>query len=96
MIHSLPNPDLVGGLAGSERWMVKIFNNDHNSFDEVIAVLMAATGCDIQEAHMEAWEAHHLGQTPVHFDGEGRCKEVAGIISGVGVRTEVCREWEPE
>ena len=39
------------------RWMVTIYNNDHNSFGEVIGVLMRATECDREEAEIEAWEA---------------------------------------
>ena len=33
--------------------MVVIFNNDHNSADEVVNVIMEATACDIQEAYIE-------------------------------------------
>jgi ATP-dependent Clp protease adapter protein ClpS len=73
--------------------MVVIFNNEVNSFDEVIAVLMLATGCTAHEAAIEAWEAHTYGKAPVHFAGREVCEEAAAIISRVGVRAEVCEEW---
>lgn len=76
------------------RYMVEIFNNDHTPFDTVVAILMEATGCDVEEAAMEAWEAHTFGQTPVHFAGEQKCLRVASVISSVGVRSEVRKEWD--
>lgn len=78
----------VGG-----RFMVLIFNNDHTDYETVIRVLMEATGCDVQEASIETWEAHHYGKASVHFAGEAACYAVAAIINSVGVQTEVQREW---
>ena len=80
--------------TADDRWMVVIFNNDHNSFEDVILILMLATGCDIQEAKMETWEADHYGKAPVHFASQKECKRVAKIIEEVGVRTEVRPEWD--
>ncbi len=74
--------------------MVVIFNNETNSFDEVIEVLIEATGCDVDEAKMEAWEAHHFGKAPVHFASKSVCQEAAEIIASAGVRTEVSPEWQ--
>jgi ATP-dependent Clp protease adaptor protein ClpS len=80
--------------TGSGRYMTLIFNNEHNSFDEVIFVLMRATGCDLEEASIEAWEAHHYGKAPVHFASQDECASVALVISSIGVETEVRKEWE--
>jgi ATP-dependent Clp protease adaptor protein ClpS len=74
--------------------MVVIYNNDTNSMDEVIEVLMRATRCDLDEAYIEMWEAHTYGKAPVHFAGRGECEEAAAIISSIGLQTEVTREWE--
>jgi ATP-dependent Clp protease adaptor protein ClpS len=73
--------------------MVVIFNNETNSIDEVIDVLMQATGCDAEEAAIETWEAHHYGKAPVHFASKGECDEAAETISRIGVKTEVAQEW---
>lgn len=73
--------------------MVVIFNNDTNSMDEVVSVLMIATGCDLEEATIEMWEAHTFGKAGVHFAAKDECEYVAGIIGSVGIKTEVTQEW---
>jgi ATP-dependent Clp protease adapter protein ClpS len=74
--------------------MVVIYDNDNNTVDEVIEILMRATGCGSQEAMIETWEAHNLGKAPVHFAERTECEIVAGMIGSIGVQTEVRREWE--
>lgn len=91
---SLPRPEVGGPGTGGDRWMVTIFNNDTNSMDEVVEVLIRATGCDLQEASIEMWEAHHLGKSHVHFAAKPECEEAAKIISSVGIQTEVQPEWQ--
>ena len=76
------------------RYMAVIFNNDANSFAEVLATVMYATSCTIQEAYMETWEAHHYGSAPIYFGSQEVCCAVSAIISNIGVRTEVRPEWE--
>lgn len=76
------------------RYMTLIFNNDITPMDEVIAVLMVATGCDFEEAAIETWEAHHFGKAAVHFADKEECSTVATIVGSIGVETEVKREWE--
>lgn len=70
-----------------------IYNNDTNSLDEVVFVLMAATGCDHAEAEIETWEAHTYGKAPVHFASKEECSRAAEMIELVGIKTEVCPEW---
>lgn len=79
--------------TSSSRWMVVIYNNDTTTFDEVIFVLMAATSCDQAEASIEAWEAHTYGKAPVHFASKDECARAAEMIELVGIKTEVCPEW---
>ena len=74
--------------------MVTIFNNDTNSMDEVLEILMRATGCASEEAYLETWEAHTFGKAPVHFAGRAECDEAARVIASIGVKTEVSLEWE--
>jgi ATP-dependent Clp protease adaptor protein ClpS len=73
--------------------MVLIYNNETNSMEEVVEVLMIATQCDYEEAVIEMWEAHTFGKAPVHFASKSECEEAAHIISSVGVKTEVAKEW---
>ena len=74
--------------------MVVVRNNDTNTFDEVIAVLMRATGCSLDEAHIEAWEAHTFGRANVHFASQSDCASVATVIRTIGVASDVVPEWE--
>lgn len=78
---------------GAGRHRVVIHNNDTTSYEDVIMILIAATGCDTQEAVIETWEAHTFGQANVHFADVSECEDVALVISSIGVRTEVLPEW---
>ena len=78
----------------SGRWMTVIFNNDHTPMDLVVLTIMVATNCDASEAEIETWEAHHYGKAPIHFSSEADCQQVAGVLQSIGVKTEVCLEWE--
>lgn len=94
MSHTVLEPEVANPGSRRGRWMVVIFNNDFTPMDDVIEVLLRATGCDVQEAYMEMWEAHHFGKAPVHFASRDECDTAAAIISSVGVETEVAPEWE--
>ena len=89
----LLSPQLHDAPADSGRFMVVIFDNDFTPMDEVVQVLIESTGCDVEEAYMEMWEAHHFGKAPVHFASESICHAVANIINTIGVSTEVAKEW---
>lgn len=90
----LLQPEVVESGAIHGRWMVVIYNNQVNSLDEVIEVLMRSTGCSLKEASIETWEAHHYGQASVHFADRDECEVVAVMISSIGVRTQVRPEWD--
>jgi ATP-dependent Clp protease adaptor protein ClpS len=94
MRHALLMPEVIESPTGTGRWMVVIFNNETNSVDEVIEILMKATGCSASEAIIETWEAHHYGQAPVHFDERFNCEIIAAMISSIGVVTQIRREWD--
>ncbi len=78
----------------SGRWMTIIFNDDHTPMDLVVLTIMVATRCDATEAEIETWEAHTYGKAPIHFASEAECNQVASVIQTIGVKTEVCLEWE--
>jgi ATP-dependent Clp protease adapter protein ClpS len=96
MSGTFVQPEVLDPRTGSGRWMVVIYNNETTSFEDVIAILMTATGCGSQEAYMETWEAHHYGKAPVHFSSQKECEVVAAMIASIGVRTQVRREWDEE
>lgn len=80
------------GTAKDHGWIVTVYNNDHNTFEEVIAILMIATGCKCEEAEMEAWEIDRLGRSVVHHGVESDCRRAAEIIGKIGIKVEVSQE----
>lgn len=73
-------------------WMVVVYNNETNTYDEVTMVLMLATGCGAEEAYIETWEIDHFGKSNVHFAGENECRDAAAIIGRIGIKVEVAKE----
>ncbi|BBO24922.1 MAG: hypothetical protein AMXMBFR19_19160 [Chthonomonadaceae bacterium] len=69
-----------------------VFNNEYNTYDEVINILMAATSCSFEEACIETWEIDHLGRSVVHYASEQECEHVAGVIRTIGIQVSVGRE----
>ena len=88
-----PTLENAYGKADAKRWMTVIFNDDVTPMDVVIGILIEATGCDVEEATIEMWEAHTFGKAPCHFADKEECERAAAIIRSVGVQTEVCLEW---
>jgi len=78
--------------SGRECWIVTVYNNDHNTYEEVVYILMAATQCEISEAEIETWEVDHLGKSVVHVGGQEECEAAAAIIGQIGIRVEVSEE----
>jgi ATP-dependent Clp protease adaptor protein ClpS len=87
-ILDLPDFDL-DERSSRGGWLVRVFNNETNTYEEVITILMLATGCDVEEAYIETWEIDHLGQSVVHIADKTECEEVAKVIAKIGIRTEV-------
>ncbi len=73
-------------------WIVTVFDNDFNTVQEVMAVLMVATRCTQDEAYMETWEIHNLGKSVVHHGTEQICQNAADVISRIGIKVEVSEE----
>lgn len=72
--------------------IVIVYNNDHNTYDEVMDILQRATGCTAEEAWIETWEIDHLGKSVVHHASEEECERAAGIIRTIGIHVEVRQE----
>lgn len=96
-LNSLPTiierPEIdEGQTSGGYGWIVTVFNNEKNTYDEVMMILMLATGCDEDEAYMETWEIDNLGKSVVHHGAEKECRDAAQIIARIGIRVEVSQE----
>ena len=84
-------PDILeqGPGTGGDDNIVIVFNNDHNTYDEVIGILLRATGCTLVEAEIETWEIDHLGKSVVHHGSAEECERAAAIIRSIGIQVEV-------
>jgi len=86
----VPEPATRGPGTGTDgEWLVIVFNNDHNTVEEVTEILQRATGCPRSEAEMETWEVHHLGRSIVHHADRSECERVAEIIRTIGIEVTV-------
>lgn len=88
----LPEVDDRADTSLDRSWVVRVFDNDVNTYEEVISILMIATHCSEEEAYIETWEIDHLGQSVVHVAKEDECHEVASVIRRIGIRVEVSRD----
>ena len=87
----LDRPD-IGDTSNGSGWIVTVYDNDKNTVDQVIGILVEATGCSLDEAEMETWEIHHLGRSTVHHGGQNECEKVATTIRRIGIRVTVTEE----
>lgn len=86
-------PEIRDSQGGSgDHWIVTVYNNEYNTWDEVVFILMAATGCTQEEADMETWEVDNLGRSVVHHGAQDVCETAAEIIAQIGIRVEVSEE----
>jgi ATP-dependent Clp protease adapter protein ClpS len=84
--------DRVDELQGGSGYLVIVYDNDKNTWDEVTTILQKATGCTLEEAEIETWEVDNLGKSVVHHGGQEECNTAAGVIRTIGIRVEVVEE----
>jgi hypothetical protein len=89
---ALPERTIEELPTKGEGWIVTVFDNDVNTYDQVMLVLMRATQCTSEEAYIEAWEIDHYGKCVVHKAGENECKRAAEIIATIGIKVEASPE----
>jgi len=82
----------VQGPGTGGGYIVTVYNNEHNTYDEVMMILMVATECDAEEAYMETWEIDHLGKSVVHRACEKDCQSVADVIASIGIEVQVSED----
>ena len=87
----LNRPDL-DDTRGGHGWIVTVYDNDTNTVEQVVSILLIATGCSLEEAEIETWEIHHLGRSVVHHGSQKVCEDVAEIVRQIGIRVTVTEE----
>ena len=89
----LDRPEILDSNTGrSGDWIVVVYNNEVNTWDEVVNILMQATACDQEEAEIETWEIDALGKSVVHYGSREECERAAVVIAQIGIRVEVSQE----
>ncbi len=69
---------------------VVVHNNDHNSFDEVIGILMRAVpGLDMVQAIGLTYEIHLTGAAVVFCGDVEQAEECARTIRAIGIKVTV-------
>lgn len=77
-----------GAVAAEPDWIVIVYDNETNTYEEVMVILMLATGCGEEEAYVEAWEVDHYGKCVVHRAAGDECRTVAEVVATIGIRAE--------
>ncbi|MCC2669918.1 MAG: ATP-dependent Clp protease adaptor protein ClpS [Armatimonadetes bacterium] len=87
---TIPRPEL-GDIPSDQAndWIVIVFDNPINTFEQVIGILQKATACSLEEAEMETWEVHHLGRSVVHHGDRAECERAAAVIASIGIQVKV-------
>ena len=82
-----PTDDTAGTNSGD--YCIVVFNNERNTFAEVISILMVALGINAERAELFAWDIHLRGEAQVYYSSMEDCEQRASVISKIGIRTEV-------
>ncbi|MFH1117525.1 MAG: ATP-dependent Clp protease adaptor ClpS [Pseudomonadota bacterium] len=84
-------PDALRDESGDELDLceVRIIDNDHNTYQEVMDITMLALGLDPEQAFAVAWEVDHRGFCVVaHAPGE-EAEALASVIRTIGIEVQV-------
>lgn len=85
MTAEAPEREVITKEVVENLWQVTVYNNETNTYEEVMTVLMIATSCTQEEAYIETWEIDHLGHCVVHRAEESECRHAAEVISKIGI-----------
>jgi ATP-dependent Clp protease adapter protein ClpS len=72
-----------------ELYEVRIIDNDHNTYGEVIEITMLALGISEDKAFGVAWEVDHHGSCVVAHAAKEEAEELARIIRLIGIEVQV-------
>jgi len=68
---------------------VILFNDDWNTFEEVIAQIIKATKCSFIEARDKTFEVHVNGKAIVYSGEMSDCLRVSGILEEILLHTQI-------
>lgn len=86
----VPGPSGEDDSADAETlYEVKIIDNDHNTYQEVMQITMLALGVQQEQAFAIAWEVDHFGSCVVAHAPKEEAEEIAGLIRTIGIEVHV-------
>jgi ATP-dependent Clp protease adapter protein ClpS len=91
----LPHVSVCGNCSEGDStesetlYEVRIIDNDHNTYQEVIEIAMLALGIREEQAFVIAWEVDHLGSCVVAHAPKEEAEEIAGLIRTIGIEVQV-------
>jgi len=68
---------------------VIVFNDEWHTFEEVIAQIIKATGCNQKKAESLTWEIHSKGKAIVYDGDMSKCVKVSEILEEIDLSTEI-------
>jgi ATP-dependent Clp protease adaptor protein ClpS len=68
---------------------VILYNDDWHTFEEVIAQLIKAIQCNVEEARAFAFEVHVKGLAVVFIGSLQKCLKVSSILEEIELHTQV-------
>lgn len=83
--------DVRAGADIGGPWIVILYNCDCHTFDDVIGILMQATGCTAAQGQKIAEEVDSKGRAICFSGSQPECDRVAGIIGSIRLQVETDR-----
>lgn len=85
------DPEADDATDGQDLYEVRIIDNDHNTYGEVMRISMAALGVSEGQAYAIAWEVDHQGSCAVAEGPYEDAEAVARVIRLIGIEVQVNR-----
>lgn len=83
--------DIRDGADIDGPWIVILYNCDCHTFDDVIYILMKATGCTAEKGLQIAIEVDTKGRAICFSGSKEECDRVADIIGSIRLQVETDR-----
>jgi ATP-dependent Clp protease adapter protein ClpS len=83
------DPDKDPCLDDNDLYEVRIIDNSHNTYEQVIRICVSALGIDESQAFAVAWEVDHYGSCAVAHGPYEEAEAVARVIRTIGIEVQV-------
>ena len=87
--EGLPEIEIEEATTTDTKYRVFLYNDDHHTFDEVIAQLIKAINCSFEKARAFAFEVHVKGKAMVYSGSIESCIKVSSILEEIALHTQI-------